>query len=161
MLSIGFELVLPSTREFEIPTVVTSVTAPMSPAITPPPTRNLRRLPRKSLKVQSYLSDSDELEGPPLKRARIRRDKPSSARISSDEDVAQLANEVDEDRMLILSLYITLHYLCILRHRNLGFKVKNPSQNCVSGKFRKTKKYSDTTSRLMVINQWHRTQTQT
>jgi len=133
----------------------------MSPAITPPPTRNLRRLRRKSLKVQSYPSDSDELKGPPLKRARIRRGKPSSARISSDEDVAQLVNEVDEDRMLILSLYITLHNICTLHHRSLGFKVKNPSQNCVSEKFRKTEKYSDITSRLAVTNEWHRTQTQT
>jgi hypothetical protein len=111
---------------------------------TPPPTsRNFRHLPRrKSLKVQSSPSDTDELEGPPRKRARIRRGKPSSAGISTDEDVAQLANEVDEDRMLILSLYITFHNLCTLPHRGPGFKVKNPSQNCVSEKFRKTKKYS-------------------
>lgn len=110
---------------------------------TPPPTQSLKHLPRrKSLKVQASSSDTDELEGPPRKRARIRRGKPSSAGISTDEDVVQLANEVDEDRMFILSLYITLHNLYILRHRDLGFKVKNPSQNCVSEKFGKTKKYS-------------------
>lgn len=106
---------------------------------TPPPTRNLRH--RKLLKVQSYPSDTDELEGPPRKKSRIRRGKASRARISSDEDVAQLANEVDEDRMLILSLYTALHNLHILHHRDLGFKVKNPSQNCVSEKFRKIEKY--------------------
>jgi len=71
---------------------------------TPPPTRNLGHLRRrKSLKVQP-LSDTDELEGPPRKKARLRRGKLSSEEISSDEDVAQLANEVDQDRMLILSL---------------------------------------------------------
>jgi len=71
---------------------------------TPPPTRNLGHLRRrKSLKVQS-LSDTDELEGPLRKKARLRRGKLSNEGISSDEDVAQLANEVDQDRMLILSL---------------------------------------------------------
>jgi len=67
---------------------------------TPPPTRKLGHLRRlKALKVQSP-SDSDEIQGPPRKRARLRRGKPSTAEISDDENVAQLANEVDEDRIL-------------------------------------------------------------
>jgi hypothetical protein len=107
---------------------------------TPPPTRNLGHLRRlKSLKAQSP-SDSDDFEGPPRKRARLRRGKPSSAGISSEENVAQLANEVDADRMLILSLSIILRNFRLPYDRDLGFEVKSSSQNCVSEKFRKTEK---------------------
>jgi len=107
---------------------------------TPPPTRKLGHLRRlKALKVQSP-SDSEEIEGPPRKRARLRRGKPSSGGSSSDENVAQLANEVDEDRMLILSLDNIVHNFRMLHDRDLGVEVKNPSQDCVSEKFSKTQK---------------------